>query len=150
MIDADNFNAVNDQHGHATGDAVLRHLAAGLRASFRSRDLVARIGGEEFVALLPATSEDEATAVAGRLCASIAAQAVHVEGVAVRYTVSAGVAVWHGPGSPVNGSAPSAGEGLQALLKRADEALFAAKSAGRNRVECARKGVTAAPVAATT
>lgn len=124
MIDADHFKAINDTHGHATGDAVLRHLAAGLRATFRSMDVVARIGGEEFAVLLPDTTLDGACAVASRLCQRLAEHPVEVDGQRVRCTVSAGVAAMDG------GAA-----GVADLLKRADTALYAAKANGRNRVE---------------
>jgi diguanylate cyclase (GGDEF)-like protein/PAS domain S-box-containing protein len=124
MIDADHFKAVNDRHGHAAGDAVLRHLAAGLGATFRAMDVVARVGGEEFLVLLPGTSADGALAVARRLCTAIEAQAVEVDGTTVRYTVSAGVAAMD-----------DGIDGLDALIQRADAALYAAKAAGRNRAE---------------
>ncbi len=124
MIDADHFKNVNDSHGHAAGDAVLRHLAAGLSATFRIMDVVARIGGEEFVVLLPDTTLDDACAVASRLCQRIAAHAVEVDGTTIRYTVSAGVATMD-----------DALAGVGDLLKRADTAMYAAKARGRNRVE---------------
>lgn len=124
MVDADHFKRINDLHGHAAGDAVLRHLAAGLSATFRIMDLVARIGGEEFVVLLPDTTLDGACAVATRLCERIAEQVVEVEGTPICYTVSAGVAMMD---ETVNGVAE--------LLKRADTAMYAAKARGRNRTE---------------
>lgn len=123
MIDADHFKRINDRHGHPAGDAVLRHLAAGLTATFRSTDLVARIGGEEFVALLPGADGPQAVRVAERLCRGVAAQVVEVDGVPIRYTVSAGVA-----------AARPHDDGVDALLKRADRALYQAKHAGRDRV----------------
>lgn len=129
-FDADHFKQVNDRHGHAAGDAVLRHLAAGLSATFRNLDLVARSGGEEFTVLLPGTGLDGALAAAQRLCQMVAAQPVEVDGVPIHYTVSAGVAVME----------PDV-DGLDALLKRADLALYAAKAQGRNRVEVWRPGL---------
>jgi len=131
MVDADLFKSVNDQHGHAAGDAVLRHLAAGLLSTFRAMDVVARIGGEEFVVLLPGTTLEGAEMVAERLCRNIAQQVVDVDGVAIRYTVSAGVAEME-PGVA----------GLDALVKRADMALYSAKTHGRNRVERWRADTT--------
>ncbi len=135
MIDADHFKRVNDVHGHAAGDAVLRHLAAGLSATFRSQDEVARLGGEEFIVLLPGTTQEGAANVAERLCRHIAAQTVMVDGVAIRYTVSAGVATMD------NGV-----DGLDALIQRADQAMYAAKAGGRNRVECWRADLQSARV----
>ena len=124
LIDADHFKRINDTYGHAVGDAVLRHLAAGLSATFRAIDLVARLGGEEFVVMLPGCDEAAATMVARRLCDSIAAHAVAVEGVTVHYTVSVGVATMDADV-----------ESVEALIERADRAMYAAKAAGRNRVE---------------
>ncbi|CAN5906489.1 hypothetical protein BH11PSE8_BH11PSE8_33580 [soil metagenome] len=124
MFDADHFKRINDLHGHATGDAVLRHLAAGMSATFRAIDVVARLGGEEFVVLLPGTSVEGAEAVAQRLCEGLAAQAVEVGGVPIRCTVSAGVATME------DGVA-----GVDELIQRADAAMYAAKANGRNRVE---------------
>ena len=124
MIDADHFKQVNDTYGHHAGDAVLRHLAAGIAAASRTIDVVARFGGEEFVVLLPSTSIEGAEIVATRLLRSIAAQKVIVDGKRIRYTVSAGIATmdrdWHG---------------FNTLMKNADAALYLAKRNGRNRVE---------------
>ncbi|CAN5164669.1 hypothetical protein BH11PSE9_BH11PSE9_15600 [soil metagenome] len=124
MFDADHFKRINDVHGHATGDAVLRHLAAGMSATFRAIDVVARLGGEEFVVLLPGTSVEGAEAVAQRLCESLAAHAVEVGGVPIHCTVSAGVATMEEGVADVD-----------ELIQRADAAMYAAKANGRNRVE---------------
>jgi diguanylate cyclase (GGDEF)-like protein/PAS domain S-box-containing protein len=123
LIDADHFKQINDNYGHATGDAVLRHLSAALLATFRAMDVVARLGGEEFVVLLPGCDEQFAATVAQRLCDSIASQPVSVEGVTLNYTVSVGVATMD-----------AAVDGVEALIERADRAMYAAKAAGRNRV----------------
>ncbi|MGI4721459.1 MAG: diguanylate cyclase [Janthinobacterium lividum] len=123
-FDADYFKAINDRHGHPGGDAVLQHLAAILAETFREVDVVARIGGEEFAVLLPSTDLARAAVVAERLRAIVASTVVHYEGSRVRYTVSAGVACL-----------PDGAGGIDLLLKRADQALYAAKRAGRNRVE---------------
>ena len=139
LIDADHFKHVNDSFGHAAGDAVLRHLAAGLSATFRAMDVVARLGGEEFVVLLPGCDIDAASAVAQRLCERIAGQTVEVDGKSLRYTVSVGVAT-------MDAEVPS----VDALIERADLAMYAAKTAGRNRVARWQPGLRpAAPVLAT-
>jgi diguanylate cyclase (GGDEF)-like protein/PAS domain S-box-containing protein len=123
MIDADRFKGINDRHGHAAGDAVLRHLAIALKSTFREVDVVARLGGEEFAVLLPSTDLAGAAAVAERLRHQVESQSVLVEGERIRYTVSLGVAQMN------DGVA-----GLDALLRRADQALYAAKARGRNVV----------------
>ena len=124
LIDADHFKHVNDRHGHPGGDAVLRQLGRLLAGTFRQVDVVARIGGEEFAVLLPSSTLEGAAAVAERLRLQVAAQPVLFEGKQIEYTISAGVAA-------------SAGEAvtLDALMKQADQALYAAKANGRNRVE---------------
>jgi diguanylate cyclase (GGDEF)-like protein/PAS domain S-box-containing protein len=124
LIDADHFKRINDAHGHAAGDAVLRHLAAAMSASFRAMDMLARLGGEEFVVLLPGTPLDGAAAVAERLCRRLAEQAVVVDGRAIPCTVSIGVATMD-----------TSIDGVDALVQRADRAMYAAKALGRNRVE---------------
>jgi diguanylate cyclase (GGDEF)-like protein/PAS domain S-box-containing protein len=124
LFDADHFKGVNDRHGHPAGDVVLRHLAAALTATFRACDLIARIGGEEFAVLLPSVALEGAQLIANQLVLSVAAQTVDVGSSQVHYTVSGGVA-----------SMEAGVAGLDALMKRADEALYAAKAAGRNRIE---------------
>ena len=125
LIDADHFKGVNDRFGHAAGDAVLRHLADTMADTFREVDVVARIGGEEFAVLLPSTGLEAATAVAERLRALVAASSVDVDGTAIQFTVSAGVAVMD-----------ASVAGLDGLLKHADMALYTAKAGGRNQVRC--------------
>lgn len=124
MIDADHFKRINDTYGHIAGDAVLRHLAAALSANFRTVDVVARIGGEEFIALLPGATLEMAESVAHRVCRCLDSQSVEVEGTPIRYTVSIGVATMDADAADING-----------LIKRADAAMYAAKANGRNRVE---------------
>jgi diguanylate cyclase (GGDEF)-like protein/PAS domain S-box-containing protein len=125
MFDADHFKAVNDKFGHPAGDAVLRHLASALSATFRDVDVVARVGGEEFAVLLPSTGLAAAAAVANRLRALVEATPVLVDGESIGFTVSAGVAEMDDGISSLDG-----------LMKRADQALYAAKARGRNRVDC--------------
>ncbi|MFL6635991.1 MAG: diguanylate cyclase [Massilia sp.] len=127
LVDADHFKVINDRHGHAGGDAVLRHLGQLLAATFRQVDVVARVGGEEFAVLLPSTDLDAAVAVAERLRGLVASRPVAYDGALIGLTISAGVAV-------CDGEAP----GLDGLMKRADQALYAAKAAGRDRIEAAR------------
>ena len=124
LIDADHFKRINDRHGHAGGDAVLRHLGQLLAATFRQVDVVARVGGEEFAVLLPSTDLDAAVAVAERVRGLVADRPVAYDGAHIACTISAGVAVCDGETL-----------GLDGLMKRADQALYAAKAAGRDRVE---------------
>jgi len=124
MIDIDHFKLVNDEHGHTAGDEVLRHLAALLEHSTRGSDTCVRYGGEEFAVILPATTQNQAEHLAKVLREEIAAAPCGHRSV----TVSIGVAA---------GSACHAGDSFEQLIERADAALYAAKAAGRNRVECA-------------
>jgi diguanylate cyclase (GGDEF)-like protein len=121
MMDLDHFKRVNDVHGHAAGDAVLAGFADVVRRCVRAEDLTGRYGGEEFCALLPGLDPGAALAAAERIRAAVAAQPLG--GLPAPVTVSIGVAI------DVDGEAP-----LDALLARADEALYQAKHAGRNRV----------------
>jgi diguanylate cyclase (GGDEF)-like protein/PAS domain S-box-containing protein len=125
-IDADHFKTINDTYGHAAGDAVLKNLAATLTETVRKMDTVARIGGEEFVVLLPSTDLKEAATLAERIRSNVAAQSVEFEGAAIQYTVSIGV-------SAMCGSMTS----LDGILKSSDTALYDAKKLGRNRIEVA-------------
>src|SRR3954454_17578276 len=124
LVDVDRFKAVNDVHGHAAGDAVLREIAVRLLDGLREEDLAARWGGEEFLLLL--SDSPDATVVCVRLRASIAEVPVNVHGLLeLRVSASFGWAAWTGE------------ETGEALLGRADAALYAAKDDGRNRVVAA-------------
>lgn len=119
MIDLDRFKDLNDRHGHAAGDRVLQQVAAALDREKRLGDLVARFGGEEFVAILPHTDAEAAQAWAERVRGAIGAT---IEA-AVPVTASFGVA-----------QASPDGETPTRLLEAADQALYTAKRQGRNRV----------------
>jgi len=123
MCDIDYFKKINDNYGHAAGDAALKAVAAALRAAARTTDTPGRLGGEEFGLLLPETGGDDAMIVAGRLRRDVAAILVQHEGNQIRFTCSIGVADW----KDTTGN-------LDALMKNADAALYEAKGAGRDRV----------------
>ncbi|MGH7007887.1 MAG: PleD family two-component system response regulator [Stellaceae bacterium] len=124
MFDLDFFKRVNDTHGHAAGDAVLREVAARVARNVRAFDLVSRYGGEEFVVVLPETPLPVAVVVAERLRAVVAEKPVAVgEGAEINVSISVGVAVTR-----------DATETAASLMRRADEALYAAKAHGRNCV----------------
>ncbi|GGY72838.1 GGDEF domain-containing protein [Marinobacter zhanjiangensis] len=123
MFDLDHFKQVNDQWGHAAGDTVLRGMAAAARRTVRDSDILARLGGEEFAVLLPATDLPKARYLAQRLQETFSSQLFPVTGGAIRCTASFGIAAGTGPGMV-----------LDHLLRQADGALFRAKEAGRNQV----------------
>ena len=122
MVDIDHFKRVNDRHGHAVGDAVLRHCARELRDGSRADALVARYGGEEFALLVPLARAGDAFVAAERLRQRIAARPCRVDSVEVPLTASIGVAILR------------PGQALEQLLAEADRLLYEAKRAGRNRV----------------
>jgi diguanylate cyclase (GGDEF)-like protein len=131
LIDIDHFKAVNDTHGHLAGDSVLRALSDMLREQLRGYDVVGRFGGEEFVVLLPQTSEADALLIAERLRTHVAAMSIPLGPGAspeacVRLTVSIGVT-----------ALDAAGGELTDLLTAADAALYYAKQTGRNKTHAA-------------
>jgi two-component system, cell cycle response regulator len=119
IVDLDDFKAVNDEHGHQTGDDVLTAAVRAMRRRLRAEDQLGRLGGEEFLVLLPDTDAPAAAVVAESLRGEVARAPAPV-GV----TASAGVATW-------------TGEPPEELLRRADQALYAAKRGGRDRIEAA-------------
>ncbi|HJV73544.1 MAG TPA: GGDEF domain-containing protein [Noviherbaspirillum sp.] len=131
MFDLDNFKSINDRHGHAVGDRVLIDFVRRTRKLLRQQDSLGRHGGEEFVAMLPETTLEEAKAVAERICSGIAEGS---DEDLPRYTVSIGVAL------ATNDEAP-----VDALMSDADRMLYRAKGNGRNRVEWPRQTESIVP-----
>jgi diguanylate cyclase (GGDEF)-like protein len=123
MIDVDHFKLVNDRHGHPVGDEVLRAVAALLEARLRDGDCLARIGGEEFLAVLRNCDLSRARRVAESVRHNVAASQIHTAVGEVPITVSLGVAQW------------ALGETFEHAMERADRALYDAKHSGRDRVE---------------
>ncbi|MEZ5332825.1 MAG: GGDEF domain-containing protein [Thermoanaerobaculia bacterium] len=126
LADIDRFKTINDEWGHAAGDEALQAFAAKLRRGRRVTDLVARIGGEEFVLLLPHAGAEEAVAIAERIRVDLSDEGLRVGDRQIPLTASFGVA--------------ALGEGVQQLddlLREADDALYRAKESGRDRVVAA-------------
>lgn len=123
FVDLDHFKRINDTLGHAAGDEVLRTVARTLQAGIRASDLLGRIGGEEFSIFLPETDVDGAVQLAEGLRAAVQACHPRAGGEAIAVTASIGVAASH-----------DADAALPAIQERADEAMYRAKQAGRNRV----------------
>lgn len=125
LFDVDRFKAVNDTHGHAAGDAVLKGLARVLRGGVRAEDVAGRLGGEEFAVLCPGMTPEAARALAERLRSALREGVAHPDGGTAVVTASAGIAALP----------PLAPEvAVERALAAADEALYAAKAAGRDRV----------------
>lgn len=124
MCDIDRFKRFNDEYGHVAGDTALHHFAELLCDDRRSDDIVARIGGEEFVIALPGTALEEAMRLADKLCAKIEASPFELEGEAMPMTASFGVA-----------SISDRDVCFTDIVIRADRALYRSKRAGRNRVD---------------
>lgn len=140
FIDLDHFKSINDTHGHAVGDAVLKAVALILSSRLRNSDALGRIGGEEFSVFLPNTDQEGALRVGENLRQAIATLAIPAAGQHLRVTASLGVA----PGD-------AAQDDMQSLQHRADQAMYRAKAAGRNRVtlfEPASTGIDPAPTPA--
>ncbi|MBP0438670.1 sensor domain-containing diguanylate cyclase [Tianweitania sediminis] len=121
-IDIDHFKQINDTHGHAAGDAVLKAVATASSRALRTTDLIGRLGGEEFAALLPSTDRRGALEAAEKLRRAVQGVRVELGNVAIRATASVGVASL----DPFSGD-------FDLLLAHADEAMYGAKRAGRNR-----------------
>ena len=121
MLDIDHFKRVNDNHGHLTGDVVLREVAARLLGAVRSYDFVGRYGGEEFLLVLPDCGPEDVTGSAERVRDAVGDTPVLLAGLEIAVTVSLGATV------------AEPGISAEELVRRADVALYRAKNAGRNR-----------------
>ena len=125
MLDIDHFKRINDSHGHITGDEVLKAVAGALKNSLRNIDMVFRYGGEEFMVLLSNTNREAAAMVGERLRMAVLGLQYLVEGRAIDLTISIGCATL------------LAGESVDSLQRRADNALYVSKRKGRNRLSMA-------------
>lgn len=123
MLDVDNFKAINDTYGHACGDAVIRVIGKLLTSVFRKTDILGRIGGEEFAVILPNTAVEAAELAVERLQQVIAETEVFCGSARIKFTISSGVACFS-----------QEVDGLDELLRRADEAMYASKASGGNRI----------------
>jgi len=131
MFDVDHFKAANDTQGHAVGDRILASICDIARSSLREGDILFRYGGDEFCAVLPEASAEDLQIIGERLRKSVGQSAFSDEGTTVRVTVSVGGAACPSPDI----------EDEDVLIRLADEALYEAKSSGRNRVEISRSGL---------
>ncbi|UDL95662.1 GGDEF domain-containing protein [Lichenihabitans sp. PAMC28606] len=127
LLDIDYFKQINDAHGHETGDQLLIHLANTLSARLGPQDQLSRIGGEEFLLIMPSTSLSRAELKITRLLDAIEPLSRR-DGQSLTVTLSAGLV------------APDPGETFKDALRRADKALYSAKAQGRNRIELSRPG----------
>jgi len=127
VVDIDYFKKINDTHGHAAGDEVLKSFANRLSTALRTLDVIGRIGGEEFAVFLPNTDTEIASRVAERLREKIAERPITFQEIQVSLTASFGLKVWEGNDKPR----------LRDLLRDADSALYRSKEAGRNKVTLA-------------
>lgn len=127
LLDLDHFKAVNDRVGHKGGDESLSHFVRIVATTLRDTDLLARLGGDEFCVLMPDTSANKAWELGRRIARSLSEKPLHYDGQEVQLSCSIGVSVW-------SGQVVSRDD---AVLSRADEALYSVKSAGRNGVSLA-------------
>jgi diguanylate cyclase (GGDEF)-like protein len=137
MLDLDHFKQVNDRHGHAVGDAVLREVGGLLLSRLRRMDIACRYGGEELIVLLPDCPAMDALARANEICAAVRGLRDRAESTLPPVTLSIGVAAW-----------PDHGEQIGKVIEAADAALYAAKRGGRDRAMPAEVAAPALPLAA--
>jgi diguanylate cyclase (GGDEF)-like protein len=123
MIDVDFFKNFNDQHGHLTGDQILREIATIVKGHIREIDIIGRYGGEEFCVVLPDTDAAGAGYVAERIRAAVESATIKAYDTTTKATLSIGISVY-----------PQDGKKINELIDKADWALYRAKKEGRNRV----------------
>lgn len=125
MVDVDHFKQVNDQYGHAAGDAVLKTVSGVIGRSLRAYDTLGRLGGEEFLIIVPGADETSARSMCERIRCAVEAHRTSFEDESIKVTISVGFAVSRGEAD------------VERLIHLADAAMYRAKKAGRNRVESA-------------
>ncbi len=123
MVDIDHFKSINDSHGHLVGDAVIRDVAEVLRSCCRAEDIICRFGGEEFVIFLASADKDAGATMAERMRKAVEAHQISADEMTLQATVSVGA------------SLKEHADSITHAIKRADDALYRAKKAGRNRVK---------------
>jgi diguanylate cyclase (GGDEF)-like protein len=124
-FDIDHFKSINDRHGHAAGDLVLRAVAAQIKGELRAIDFMGRLGGEEFVIALPETDITGARILAERIRDKLAQTSLQAQDISIHVTASFGIA-----------SYDESDDGWKSVLERADAAVYDAKKGGRNRCAC--------------
>ena len=136
LVDIDHFKRVNDAFGHASGDAVLVETARRLKSCLRPLDVAGRIGGEEFLLVLPGITEDEAAQMAKRICRAYRTTPFTIPASVqpIHTTISIGLCIAQPEDSPPLGTSQSAQDLVARLIDRADQALYSAKHGGRDRV----------------
>lgn len=122
FIDLDYFKQINDNHGHVIGDEFLQMIVQRIRSTLRQGDLLGRYGGDEFLLVMPATTQASAHVIAQRICDSVASQPIIINGLRIAASLSIGVAQ------------ATRGESVRQILRRADNALYISKAEGRGRV----------------
>jgi len=130
MLDFDNFKEINDTYGHPVGDQVLQVLATRIHAAVRPYDIIGRVGGEEFLVVLPDSCLEQCQEIAERLCKTVREQPFEVDGLLIRGSISIGGA-----------TAQPMDRALEVLLQRADKRLYQAKTRGKDRVSWADEAV---------
>ncbi|MBR9844403.1 MAG: diguanylate cyclase [Rhodobacteraceae bacterium] len=135
VADLDHFKSINDRYGHGAGDTVLTEVAHRLRDCLRPMDLLARIGGEEFLVVMPATDRATARTMASRLCDTLRRDPVHIQSRDLRIPITMSVGLAMSCDFPCAASGEDRGEAMvRTLLERADQALYGAKATGRDQV----------------